>query len=547
MEGRDYIVLPVVILTEGVHSGSNGPVLYLSEDMEKYVPAWNHKPIVVYHPKKDGQFVSADDPAILSANKVGVLMANKMQGKSQAAEAWLEKSRLQQVDSRILDDIDNGVIVEVSTGLFTDNEESPGEWNGEEYDAIARNYRPDHLALLPDLVGACSIKDGCGLFTASQGLSRNQAKKVQLMLNNVLSKKVDGEERKAEDFAYVPNPNDPSTWDLPIYDEVKVNESIKILAGEKKGKKKIPKRSRPKARAKVRRAWQTYHKDEKIPEVLSELSHGEVGQKLWEKIIGPIHSDPQQYYYIQEVYDDCVVYGSGDDLYKQEYEVTSDGEVELVGEPYKVKREISYTTMLGEPDMSKKGTQNCECDAKIKGLVDNLISVGNDWKEEDREWLQKQDEKVLTKLQTMTAVKNEPAEEEEEETPAPKPKANAASTEVPVAPRKKKQMTVQEFIKQAPKPLQEVLARGLQAHEAEKARLIDIITSNEVNQFEEEELKAFEVPMLQKLAALAMEEEEKEPEPISMFSFIGQAGAPVSNQGSEDHLPLPVMNFKKDK
>jgi hypothetical protein len=179
--------------------------------------------------------------------------------------------------------------------------------------------------------------------------------------------------------------------------------------------------------------------------------------------------------------------------------------------------------------------------------VDNLISVGNDWKEEDREWLQKQDEKVLTKLQTMTAVKNEPAEEEEEETPAPKPKANAASTEVPVAPRKKKQMTVQEFIKQAPKPLQEVLARGLQAHEAEKARLIDIITSNEVNQFEEEELKAFEVPMLQKLAALAMEEEEKEPEPISMFSFIGQAGAPVSNQGSEDHLPLPVMNFKKDK
>lgn len=30
-------------------------------------------------------------------------------------------------------------------------------------DAVARNHRPDHLAILPDQVGACSLADGAGL------------------------------------------------------------------------------------------------------------------------------------------------------------------------------------------------------------------------------------------------------------------------------------------------------------------------------------------------------------------------------------------------
>ena len=38
-----------------------------------------------------------------------------------------------------------------------------GDWNGKAYVGIARNYRPDHLAILPDMKGACSIADGAGL------------------------------------------------------------------------------------------------------------------------------------------------------------------------------------------------------------------------------------------------------------------------------------------------------------------------------------------------------------------------------------------------
>jgi hypothetical protein len=59
--------------------------------------------------------------------------------------------------------------LEVSTGLFSDQDSVPGEWNGEAYDAILRNYRPDHLALLPGGTGACSWEDGCGVRANQKG------------------------------------------------------------------------------------------------------------------------------------------------------------------------------------------------------------------------------------------------------------------------------------------------------------------------------------------------------------------------------------------
>jgi hypothetical protein len=57
-----------------------------------------------------------------------------------------------------------GALMEVSTGLFSDCISNSGTWNGEDYVAEVVNIVPDHLAILPDLKGACSIRDGAGLF-----------------------------------------------------------------------------------------------------------------------------------------------------------------------------------------------------------------------------------------------------------------------------------------------------------------------------------------------------------------------------------------------
>jgi hypothetical protein len=82
----------------------------------------------------------------------------------------------------LLAELDEEKTIEVSTGLFTDDEIKSGKWNSEEYLAIARNYRPDHLALLPAAVGACSAEDGCGMPRI------NAAEKVRTTITKILSR-----------------------------------------------------------------------------------------------------------------------------------------------------------------------------------------------------------------------------------------------------------------------------------------------------------------------------------------------------------------------
>jgi hypothetical protein len=168
LNGREHIVVPCVIITNGVHEGSNGPLYYPEEELEKTPAVWNAKPVVVYHPTKNGQGVSACDPEIINTRGVGVMMNTRYEkakgnepGKLHS-EAWCDVTKLSSVDERVEFAIQLNQMMELSTGLFTDNEQTPGEFNGKRYDAIARNYRPDHLALLPDVKGACSIDDGAG-------------------------------------------------------------------------------------------------------------------------------------------------------------------------------------------------------------------------------------------------------------------------------------------------------------------------------------------------------------------------------------------------
>jgi len=67
------------------------------------------------------------------------------------------------VDRRIVQAIHRYKPVEVSTGLYADSIATNGAVSGKSYRAVARNFRPDHLAILLDTVGACSLQDGCGL------------------------------------------------------------------------------------------------------------------------------------------------------------------------------------------------------------------------------------------------------------------------------------------------------------------------------------------------------------------------------------------------
>jgi hypothetical protein len=169
LEGREYRVVPMVMLTHGVHAGSQGPLYYPDEELGRRPGVWNHKPVVVYHPEINGVGVSACSPSVLNERKVGIILNTDHRDQKLPAEAWLDWERLREVDERVVNMLERGEMVEISTGLFCDNESHSGEFNGKPYSAIVRNMAPDHLAILPDKKGACSIEDGAGLLRNEAG------------------------------------------------------------------------------------------------------------------------------------------------------------------------------------------------------------------------------------------------------------------------------------------------------------------------------------------------------------------------------------------
>lgn len=161
----EYLVAPVSLIVPGVLNGNRGPLFYSLEETSKDPSAWNHMPIVVYHPEAAGMPLSARDPDVLNKQGIGIVLRSRVANGKLVAEGWFDVARTRQVDSRILDRLEKRDPIELSTGLSLDPiPASPGAaFNGVSYDFIARNYRPDHLAILPDQVGACSIEDGCGV------------------------------------------------------------------------------------------------------------------------------------------------------------------------------------------------------------------------------------------------------------------------------------------------------------------------------------------------------------------------------------------------
>lgn len=159
LEGEEHLVIPMVMLTVGVHNGSAGPLYYPETELGRTPQVWNAKPITLGHPPAGA---SGCDPAIINSRKLGVCLNTTFDGRL-ASEAWLNKKRCKTICPELLTRLEKGESVEVSTGLWTENEEVAGTWNGEAYTAVARNHKPDHLAVLLDTKGACSLADGAGL------------------------------------------------------------------------------------------------------------------------------------------------------------------------------------------------------------------------------------------------------------------------------------------------------------------------------------------------------------------------------------------------
>jgi len=160
---KAHLVVPVTMMVEGVHNGSQGPLLHEITELGKFPESWNGIPVVIYHPQRDGNPISANSPDIIDKELVGRVYNTNVDDNKLKAEVWLDEDRLNSISENTLEAVNDLKEVEISLGMFTENEMENGEYEGEEYIGVAHNHRPDHLAILPDQIGACSLKDGCGL------------------------------------------------------------------------------------------------------------------------------------------------------------------------------------------------------------------------------------------------------------------------------------------------------------------------------------------------------------------------------------------------
>jgi hypothetical protein len=161
LEGIDHTVVPVVMGTEGVWDGSVGPMLYTAQDLAASVPTWGGRPVVLLHPS-----AGAGKPEVWSRQKIGTVFNAGFDRANKAlfAEAWLRMDRVAELAPEVFEKIQRHENVEISTGLFQTQAGQPGIFRGTNFNAVAQNLGPDHLAILTGgRQGACSIAMGAGL------------------------------------------------------------------------------------------------------------------------------------------------------------------------------------------------------------------------------------------------------------------------------------------------------------------------------------------------------------------------------------------------
>lgn len=174
--GKDWLVVSGVPLVEGVLNGR----LVTASEFGAFENGWNGVPVVINHPKLNGGSARVPSPDVTVAGafyNAHVDNAKRLVGDFYLDKLALARDPLGQV---ILENIKANRQIEVSTGYYSSSYPEPGVWNDTPYTLVDRDLKPDHIALLIDQEGACSLKDGCGL---NRNVKQNCCEESQVIEN----------------------------------------------------------------------------------------------------------------------------------------------------------------------------------------------------------------------------------------------------------------------------------------------------------------------------------------------------------------------------
>ncbi len=483
LEGREYLAVPMVMMVEGVIHGSEGPLFYPAEELEKIPQVWNLKPVIIYHPQVNGRALSACDQDVIENYKVGIIMNATFDGRRLKAEAWLEPDRLTLIDDRILEALNKGEMMEVSTGVFTENEEVSGVFGGVAYNAIARNLRPDHLAILPDQIGACSIEDGAGLLRVNV---KSKGDILRILNQMGINAELSHDEIRSALYQVTEAARVGDTgfefWIEEVFDDWFVysqsgdyfKQGYKMTDDEEAQLEGLP--------VQVERKI--------VYEITS--NKGEGGPKM----------DKTKFV---------------DNLIEKTKFVDN-----LIENSKWTEEDRKFLLSLNEAQLTKMETASGEEDPNKDGDGPGAPNIS----ESDLATFNNAAARAAVAAAAIKGGK-EVSKEGEGEAGTEEPTGNA------------KPVSAEEFLASAPSEIREVLNEAMQTQVEKKAELITTIIANEKNVLTKEQLSSMNMIELKAMSLLAKKD------PLPAHNFVGMA--PVGTGGPEEEeepLLAPVMNFE---
>lgn len=159
-DGRDYLVVNGVSIVEGVLNN----FLVTMDEFGAFEKDWDGVPLVLRHPKQNNGSARVPDPDVPIIGRFFGASLDPS-NRRMTGEYWFDKDALLSFGEgqKIYENILAGKVIEQSTGYYANIEDKPGVHAGTPYTGIQHDIHPDHIAILPDEIGACSIRDGCGV------------------------------------------------------------------------------------------------------------------------------------------------------------------------------------------------------------------------------------------------------------------------------------------------------------------------------------------------------------------------------------------------
>lgn len=519
LNNQEYLTAPVVMVVEGVLNGGYIPA-------DALVPQdWDGVHITIGHPMDGtGQPHSARQPEVLAACGVGqvfhtTLSTGQRQGHpvtSLRGELWINLADAAQCGTEAQQAVamlEAQTPLEVSTAFFSQAERAAGSFYGAPYAEIHHDLRPDHLALLPNTIGACSWADGCGsprlnhaaltyaecacqgdACTCEKGTSMETPARGWRGFVQMLREFVSREETESP----------PETPLSPV--NLRQREIAAARARQQQGLRLTTHEQHILAlplaylRAEGPKVHQT---DADLREALYGCLSREMAMDYTPIFLDAIDVENQTF-----------VYRQGERLRRRSWTM-EDGVVTLSPDVEDVQRDTTFR-VVPVPTMNEEEPMASEI---IKRRVNALIANERTrWTEEHRHMLENQDEAFLIVLE------HQPLE---------------APPSTPHAPE-----TVQEAIALMPSHLQEPMHAMAQEYEKRKTAALALLVANKQCPFSQEELQAMTAQRLEQLCAMAGTEIET-PATQGTTSYLGRKQPGFRIPDDEDQPPEPPNTFAR--